>query len=240
VAPPEHIPHALLQRAERVFKAGATARPQPSRLQQEVSCRLWELGVEHSSQHLTPDGLFCVDIALQGCKVRAGCASAMTANAALTANAENISQRMLPLCIVLQMQRPIEISSKIAKHVLPQSRCCRRLFTEHVQGLLHCLPVSSYLRPSLQPGPCYLAQAVIEVDGPSAFSANQRLPLGQTVARKCMLEAKGYNVRSIPFYQWAALGSAALGSTGMQRAYIVQLLHTIVLQPARSSLQQAV
>ncbi len=81
---------------------------------------------------------------------------------------------------------------------------------------------------------------MIEVDGPPAFSANQRLPLGRTVARKCMLEAKGYNVRSIPFYQWAALSSAALHSADMQRAYLVQLLHTIVLQPAQSSWQQAV
>ena len=71
-----------------------------------------------------------------------------------------------------------------------------------------------------------LAQVVVEVDGPSAFSANQQLPLGRTVARKCMLEAKGYNVRSIPYFQWAALCSSE-----MQRAYLVQLLHTITLQP---------
>ncbi len=95
VAPPEHFPQALLQRAERVYKASATASVQPSRLQQEVSCRLWELGVQHSTQHLTPDSLFCVDIALQGCKVRAGSPLALTANAAMAANAKITPQRML-------------------------------------------------------------------------------------------------------------------------------------------------
>ena len=65
-------------------------------------------------------------------------------------------------------------------------------------------------------------QAIIEVDGPSEFSLNSRLPLGRTVARKCMLEACGHHVRSIPYYQWAALHGAE-----MQRQYLVQLLHTI-------------
>ena len=84
LAPAKHFPHALLQRAERVYKAGASASAQPSRLQQEVSCRLWEMGVQHTTQHITPDGLFSVDIALhlQGCKVWAGrqCAVATTAD----------------------------------------------------------------------------------------------------------------------------------------------------------------
>ena len=72
MAPAGHFPHALLQRAEGVYKAGAVASAQPSRLQQEVSCRLWELGVQHATQQRTPDGMFTVDIALQGCKVRLG------------------------------------------------------------------------------------------------------------------------------------------------------------------------
>ena len=80
-----------------------------------------------------------------------------------------------------------------------------------------------------------MAQAVVEIDGPSAFSANQRLPLGRTVARKCMLEAKGYNVRSIPSYQWAALHGPE-----MQRAYLCQLLHTITLQSAQSPSRQSI
>ena len=77
------------------------------------------------------------------------------------------------------------------------------------------------------------AQAVIEVDGPSEFSTNQRLPLGTTVARKCMLEALGYNVRSIPWFQWAALQSPE-----MQRAYLLQLLRTISLQQSQSPEQR--
>lgn len=65
-------------------------------------------------------------------------------------------------------------------------------------------------------------QVVIEVDGPSAFSINERLPLGSTVARKCMLENSGYLVRSIPYYQWAALQGAS-----QQKAYLMQLLRTV-------------
>lgn len=68
-------------------------------------------------------------------------------------------------------------------------------------------------------------QVVIEVDGPSAFAINERLPLGRTVARKCMLENSGYLVRSIPYYQWAALQG-----TAHQKAYLMQLLRTVEQQ----------
>lgn len=60
------------------------------------------------------------------------------------------------------------------------------------------------------------------MDSPSAFSVNERLPLGRTVARKCMLENTGYLVRSIPYYQWAALQGVE-----MQTEYLRQLLRTI-------------
>lgn len=36
-----------------------------SKLHEEVSRLLWSLGILHTNQHITPDGLFCVDIALQ-------------------------------------------------------------------------------------------------------------------------------------------------------------------------------
>ena len=65
---------------------------------------------------------------------------------------------------------------------------------------------------------------MIEGDGPNAFSINQRLPLGRTVARKCMLENCGYFVRSIPYYQWAALQGP-----DMQKAYLLQLLQTCIM-----------
>ena len=83
----------------------------------------------------------------------------------------------------------------------------------------------------MQSGP----QAIIEVDGPSEFSLNARLPLGRTVARKCMLEACGHHVRSIPYYQWAALHGPE-----MQREYLIQLLHTIPVQRSPSAVQQEV
>ncbi len=41
-----------------------------SRLHEEVSGALFSVGVQHTNQHVTQDGLFCVDIALQGGKVR--------------------------------------------------------------------------------------------------------------------------------------------------------------------------
>ena len=41
-----------------------------SRLHEEVSGALSSFGVQHTNQHVTQDGLFCVDIALQGGKVR--------------------------------------------------------------------------------------------------------------------------------------------------------------------------
>ena len=41
-----------------------------SRLHEEVSGALLSVGVQHTNQHVTQDGLFCVDIALQGGKVR--------------------------------------------------------------------------------------------------------------------------------------------------------------------------
>ena len=41
-----------------------------SRLHEEVSGTLFSFGIQHTNQHVTQDGLFCVDIALQGGKVR--------------------------------------------------------------------------------------------------------------------------------------------------------------------------
>lgn len=107
------------------------------------------------------------------------------------------------------------------------------LFLQQVQlleasALLACWPCTCLNAAHTVLSP--IVQAVIEIDGPSEFSTNQRLPLGRTVARKCMLEAMGYNVRSIPYYQWVALQQ----NPDMQRAYLVQLLHTISLQHAQS------
>ena len=62
-------------------------------------------------------------------------------------------------------------------------------------------------------------QVVIEVDPPSHFSTNSHRPLGRTVGRRCMLEARGYTVRSIAYYEWATLESDAL-----QQAYLTRLL----------------
>ena len=41
------------------------------------------------------------------------------------------------------------------------------------------------------------------MDGPDNFSVNSHRPLGRTVGRRCMLEARGYIVRSIVYFEWA-------------------------------------
>lgn len=60
-------------------------------------------------------------------------------------------------------------------------------------------------------------QVIIEVDGPSHFSVNSRRPLGRTVARKLMIEGRGYIVRSIPYYEWCALDSMEARQTYLWR-----------------------
>lgn len=72
------------------------------------------------------------------------------------------------------------------------------------------------------------AQVVIEVDGPTHFSVNSRRPLGRTVARKLMVEARGFVVRSIPYYEWCALESLE-----QQQAYVWRLLASAVSHPAQ-------
>ena len=62
-----------------------------------------------------------------------------------------------------------------------------------------------------------VAQVVIEVDGPSHFSVNSRRPLGRTVARKLMIEGRGYIVRSIPYYEWCALDGMETRQTYLWR-----------------------
>lgn len=50
-----------------------------------------------------------------------------------------------------------------------------------------------------------MRQVIIEVDGPDNFSVNSHRPLGRMVGRRCMLEARGYVVRSIAYYEWNSL-----------------------------------
>ena len=59
------FPQALLESALAVWKASVRQTGRVSKLHEEVSCMLWSLGILHTNQHITADGLFCVDIALQ-------------------------------------------------------------------------------------------------------------------------------------------------------------------------------
>lgn len=59
------FPRALLESSIAVWKASVRQTGRMSKLHEEVSCLLWSLGILHSNHHITADGLFCVDIALQ-------------------------------------------------------------------------------------------------------------------------------------------------------------------------------
>ena len=59
------FPRPLLESALAVWKASVRQTGRISKLHEEVSRLLWSLGILHTNQHITADGLFCVDIALQ-------------------------------------------------------------------------------------------------------------------------------------------------------------------------------
>jgi hypothetical protein len=64
------------------------------------------------------------------------------------------------------------------------------------------------------------ARLAIEVDGPSHFSSNTREFLGLTLARRRLLEARGWRVHSVPYFDWAALPAGGAG----KREYVGRLL----------------
>ena len=66
----EQFPKDLAARAERVWRTSVNQAARSSKLQEDVSRVLWTLGVAHKNNELTSDGLFCVDIALEGENVR--------------------------------------------------------------------------------------------------------------------------------------------------------------------------
>lgn len=132
ITPSSSFPHALLQLAEARWKEAVHPLSNSSPLLSAVSQSLWRLGVKHTTQHVTSDGLFCVDIALEG------------------------------------------------------------------------------------------EQVIIELDGPDSFSTNSYRPLGRMVGRRCMLEACGYIVRSIAYYEWNANKSVE-----SQQLYLTKLLSTV-------------
>jgi hypothetical protein len=69
------------------------------------------------------------------------------------------------------------------------------------------------------------AKVAIEVDGPSHFTSNTRECLGLTLARRRLLEARGWQVLSVPYFDWAAL-PAQDGGSG-RCAYMAALLSRI-------------
>lgn len=65
----EKFPEGLARRAEHVWRASVHPVARTSKLQDDVSAVLWSLGVAHKNNDVTADGLFCVDIAVDGGKV---------------------------------------------------------------------------------------------------------------------------------------------------------------------------
>ena len=64
-----NFPPALLDSALAVWKASVRQTGRISRMHEEVSRALWSLGIAHTNEQITSDGLFCVDIALQDTQV---------------------------------------------------------------------------------------------------------------------------------------------------------------------------
>ena len=60
----------LLNEAEHTWKRLVQKKSWLSPLHKAVSLTLWKLGIVHKDNHKTSDGLYCVDIALEGTNVR--------------------------------------------------------------------------------------------------------------------------------------------------------------------------
>lgn len=73
---------------------------------------------------------------------------------------------------------------------------------------------------------------MIEVDAPNCFGNNLHRPLGRTMARRAMLEARGHAVRSIPFYDWANLVTL-----DQQKTYLWRLLASALPLQGGAALQ---
>lgn len=65
----QSFPQPLLEAAEQAWRASVQKTNKLSVQHQDISRTLWKLGVAHTSEHLTPDGLFCIDICLNGTNV---------------------------------------------------------------------------------------------------------------------------------------------------------------------------
>ena len=65
------------------------------------------------------------------------------------------------------------------------------------------------------------ARVAVEVDGPSHFLRNTRAPNGPTLARQRLLEARGWRVASVPWFEWAEChGDAAAQEACVQRCVL--------------------
>lgn len=119
-----------------------------------------------------------------------------------------------PLTKSSQRQTLVEFLRKLE---VTESQHCSRLSTKRLSKLCPLLVAMARTDESF-PNHIRLAcdwwsesQAVarrvaIEVDGPSHYVINGRRPVGKTVLKKRQLEALGWEVIQIPYFDWGSLG----------------------------------
>ena len=65
----DSFPPQLQELGKQSWLAAVQRSAHLSKFQEEVSRVLWRMGVLHRNAHILQDGMFCVDIALEGDKV---------------------------------------------------------------------------------------------------------------------------------------------------------------------------
>ena len=78
-----------------------------------------------------------------------------------------------------------------------------------------------------------LPPLILDVDPPSAFASGSRRPLGRTAARRAAVEAVGYPLRCVPYYEWDGVAAGAAAADGdsaareARREYVASLLASV-------------
>lgn len=67
-------------------------------------------------------------------------------------------------------------------------------------------------------------QVIVDVQEPGDFAMNNRIPLGPTIAKRIMLESRGYTVLGLPLFHWALLETQ-----GQREQYLLSLLASAAL-----------
>lgn len=152
------------------------------------------LGAEPRLEVMTPDCMFCVDVAVDW---RGRWAAA----------------RGCEMCWGRQGdlgRGEGEPTPSPCGRLFPRSRKPAPASPRHPAPLLTRNPPPSHPTPSPKP-----RRYAIEVDGPHHFTLSRPYrPLGRTSARRRCLQARGFWVLSVPFYEWRAVTLRGSGGGG--------------------------